>query len=41
VGYSYDITTSDLGPYNNGTHEITVSYEFGFDKPEIKSPRFF
>jgi type IX secretion system PorP/SprF family membrane protein len=41
IGYSYDITTSDLAPYNNGTHEISVSYDFGFDKPTIKSPRFF
>ncbi len=30
LAYSYDITTSDLSDYTNGTHEITVGYNFDF-----------
>jgi len=26
VGYAYDITTSDLRQYSNGTHEIMINY---------------
>jgi type IX secretion system PorP/SprF family membrane protein len=32
VGYAYDITTSDLRLYSNGTHEIMINYR-------IKIPR--
>ena len=28
LAYSYDITTSDLGPFENGSHEITLGYDF-------------
>jgi len=42
VGYSYDITTSDLNSYGGGSHEIIVSYDFdGFLKNKVKSPRYF
>ncbi len=42
IGYSYDITTSDLSGYNSGSHEIMISYDFdGFLKNKVKSPRFF
>lgn len=27
IGYSYDLTISDLNVYNNGTHEIMFSYD--------------
>ncbi len=45
VGYSYDYTLSNLGNFNNGTHEIFVLFDLntlslsgkGYDK----SPRFF
>ena len=44
VGYSYGITTSDLGNYNNGTHDIMLNYCFNLDKPPVlqksKNPRF-
>lgn len=29
VGYSYDIETTKLGKYSNGSHEIYLRYEFG------------
>ena len=28
IGYSYDITLSDLQKYNTGTHEIMIGYRF-------------
>ncbi len=44
VGYSYDITTSQLSNYSNGSHEIMVNFCFKIEKPlskEIhKSVRF-
>jgi hypothetical protein len=42
IGYSYDFTVSELNNYNNGSHEIIVSYDFdGFLKNKVKSPRYF
>ncbi len=32
IGYSYDISFSDLSSFNNGTHEIMVSYNLNFFK---------
>lgn len=42
IGYAYDYTTSNLGQFNSGTHEIFMLFNIdllgkGFDK----SPRFF
>lgn len=41
IGYSYDVTASDLGAYNNGTHEVLVSYDFNFGRGRVRSPRYF
>lgn len=38
--YSYDLTTSGLGPHNNGTHEITVGYRHPF-KRKVVCPQNF
>ena len=44
VGYSYDLTTSSLSTYSNGTHELMLSYCFKPFKPaqpsEHRNPRF-
>ena len=40
IGYAYDLTTSNYERFNNGTHEIMLSYEF-LKAPRLKSPRFF
>lgn len=32
VGYSFDITTSEIKNYSNGSHEIMVNYCFNLDK---------
>jgi type IX secretion system PorP/SprF family membrane protein len=40
AGYSYDLTTSKLGTYVRGSHEIMLKYEFGY-KVNPQSPRYF
>jgi type IX secretion system PorP/SprF family membrane protein len=32
VGYAYDITTSDIAQYSNGTHEIMINYRIKIPK---------
>ena len=42
IGYSYDYTTSNLGQFNSGSHEIVILYNFDLSgKGYDKSPRFF
>ena len=41
VGYSYDITLSELNNYSNGSHEIMIGYDFGYDIMKMKTPRYF
>ncbi len=40
IGYSFDFTTSELQNFNNGTHEVMVSYEIGVRRKWSK-PRMF
>jgi type IX secretion system PorP/SprF family membrane protein len=43
LGYSYDLTTSDLKDYSNGTHEIMLGYCYKIKKkitPIIRNVRF-
>ncbi|HAH23066.1 MAG TPA: hypothetical protein DCL77_04770 [Prolixibacteraceae bacterium] len=41
IGYSYDFPISRLGAYNNGTHEIMVSFDFNLVNGKVRSPRYF
>lgn len=42
IGYAYDYTTSKLGDYNDGTHEIMVLFDVDIlSRGYNKSPRFF
>ena len=44
IGYSYDYTTSNLGDFSSGSHEIMVLFDvdlFGFKNGYDRSPRFF
>jgi type IX secretion system PorP/SprF family membrane protein len=41
IGYAYDYTTSNLGNYNSGTHEMFLLWDIDFSKKNLKSPRFF
>lgn len=41
LGYAYDLTTTGLGDYNSGTHEIMLRFELITKERQLKSPRFF
>ncbi len=41
IGYAIDFATTNLKHYNNGTHEVMVSYELRFKKEKVVSPRYF
>lgn len=41
VGYAFDMTTTRIGAYNAGTHELMVGYDFKFIKGRTISPRYF
>lgn len=41
IGYAYDFTTSKLGSYQNGTHELSLSITFPSRKERVVSPRYF
>ena len=44
IGYAYDYTTSNLGNFNSGSHEIFILFDvdlFGFKNGYDRSPRFF
>ena len=44
IGYSYDVTTSELQTYSSGSHEVFLSYGFKFESTPIlnkyANPRF-
>ncbi len=41
LGYAYDFTTTDIKKFSNGSHEIMLSYDFGYDIQKMKTPRYF
>lgn len=41
VGYAFDMTTTRMGAYNAGTHELMLGYDFQFTKGRTISPRYF
>ena len=41
VGYSYDMTLSEIKKYSSGSHEIVLGYDFGFNVLKMKTPRYF
>lgn len=41
IGYSFDISTSNLVRSNYGTHELLLSYDLNFSNKKVISPRFF
>ncbi len=41
IGYAYDHSITNLVKYNQGTHEVMLRYEFGWEKGKILSPRYF
>jgi type IX secretion system PorP/SprF family membrane protein len=41
IGYAYDITTSKLNSFQNGTHEISIGLTFRNKEKMQTSPRYF
>ncbi len=41
MGYSFDYTTTELQDYSHGSHEITIGYDFSFNKKRVITPRLF
>lgn len=41
AGYAFDLTTTRIGAYNAGTHEVMLSYDLRFLKGRTISPRYF
>lgn len=41
LGYSYDAYLSDIRLYNDGSHELMISYEANIFKPRVLTPRYF
>ncbi|KGO91089.1 PorP/SprF family type IX secretion system membrane protein, partial [Flavobacterium enshiense] len=40
IGYAYDMETTDLKNYNDGSHEIFLRWEL-FNNSKMLTPRFF
>lgn len=41
AGLAYDYTISALSPYNSGTFEVMLNYDFKFNNEAIRSTRYF
>lgn len=41
LGYSYDIYLNGLQPFNYGSHEIRVEFDFGMLESRMRTPRYF
>ena len=41
IGYAFDLTTTRLGAYNAGTHEVMLNYDLRFFTGRAVSPRYF
>jgi type IX secretion system PorP/SprF family membrane protein len=41
IGYSYDYTMTQLGNYENGSHEVSIGFTFKRKEQTIISPRYF
>lgn len=41
AGYAFDATTTKIGAYNAGTHELMIGFDLNFSKGRTISPRYF
>jgi type IX secretion system PorP/SprF family membrane protein len=41
LGYSYDLYLNELQPFNYGSHEIRLGFEFPIFESRMKTPRYF
>lgn len=40
IGYSYDMTMTEIKDYSNGSHEILLGFDFNLRKSTVISPRY-
>jgi type IX secretion system PorP/SprF family membrane protein len=40
IGYAYDHAMSELGDFNNGSHEIMIGFDFGANNKNFVTPRY-
>jgi len=40
LGYAYGLSRADLRPWNNGSHNFTISYDFGYEI-NTDRPRYY
>jgi type IX secretion system PorP/SprF family membrane protein len=41
IGYAYDFASTELKNYQNGVHEVMISYELNYMRTRYVSPRYF
>lgn len=41
LGYSYDLSLNELQPFNYGSHEIRIGFEFPLYESRMRTPRYF
>ncbi|HOZ82522.1 MAG TPA: type IX secretion system membrane protein PorP/SprF [Bacteroidia bacterium] len=41
IGYSFDYSLTILRNHSAGSHEFMLGYDFGYNVPKIKTPRYF
>lgn len=41
LGYSYDLYINELQPFNYGSHEIRLAFEFPLYESRMRTPRYF
>ncbi len=41
LGYAYDYTTTNLGDFNSGSHEVFLLWDIDLSRDNVVSPRFF
>jgi hypothetical protein len=41
LGYGYDFAINQIRTYQQGTHEILLTYDFNYKKAVYASPRYF
>ncbi len=41
LGYAYDYTTTNLGNFNSGSHEVFLQWDIDLSRDKVVSPRFF
>jgi type IX secretion system PorP/SprF family membrane protein len=41
IGYAYDLSITSYKYYNNGSHELMLSFELSDEKAKVKSTRYF